>query len=103
MNRKPKPKPFDVVHPDLKNEYHMDAPQNDSLCWMCSHKRERRIFVRGGEYGHAFCSWDCVIEYGDFMQWNYEMARKGERVSMRLWLLTNQGTKYHKMKQLGEI
>lgn len=86
------PQRFDVVHPDLKNilDFHH---QSNWDCDMCGSARGIRNFISAQNV--AFCSWDCAIEYNDYLNWQYEMERKGEKVNKAVWTRTNRGTTFY--------
>ena len=99
MTTKPKVQPFDIVHPALKKECSV-VVCSDSRPHRCSYCRDRFIYqnyLHQYSMDYLFCSWDCAIEFGDFVNWQYEMERKGYNVDLKVWRATENGTRYFEM------
>ena len=97
MNTKPQPKSFDVVHPSLKNETRVADCDYGLICETCNFMQENRTFLSVDFYMMNFCSWECLIDYKDYLQWNFEMGRRGIYTDHYKWLRSNSGTKFFEM------
>lgn len=97
-NINPQPKPFDVVHPNLKNECSFVIDDyRPHQCVMCLLRFVYRNYLKRWRAGAIFCSWGCVVEHEDYVNWTYEMRRKGYFVNHSMWLRSDSGTKYFEM------
>lgn len=106
ISNAPIPQRFDVVHPNLKNECSIVFSMNSVKPYICTECRGAffyRNFLKRWHVDAVFCSWGCVIDHNDYLNWRFEMERKGYEVNHRIWLATEQGTQYFQMKEKGEI
>lgn len=93
----PEPQPFDVVHPELKRwcviVFHVDR-NIPFICAGCGGMFHNRKYINRYNEGVSLCSWNCAIDFNDYLNWKYEMQRKGIFVNVEVWRRTNKGTTY---------
>ncbi len=91
--------PTDIVHPALKRECSIviSIDSRPHRCSCCGVRFIYRNYLHRYSMECLLCSWDCAIEFTDFINWQYEMGRKGHIVNINTWRRTERGTKYFEM------
>lgn len=95
------PQPLDVVHPILKNDFTLSVQSIEAVCDYCEFSFHGRNYLIGWvgrintrwPVGH-WCSYQCITEMHDYINWHSYMYRKGFDVTIDDWKNSNRGTRF---------